>query len=170
MKKLALSILMLACLTIGVDAQRIAIVDINAVLENFTEYKDAEIAINKFASQWEQEVAQEFDKVKSMYNKYQAEQVLLSADQKKEREDEIMRKEKEVRDMQKRLFGPEGELFRKRKDIVAPIQERVFTAIRDYAADKGYDLIFDKGSATGLLFSSEEYDKTDAIKRKLGMR
>lgn len=170
MKKLSLSILMMVLVAVGMQAQRIAVVDINAVLENFSEYKDAETELNQVASQWEQDVAQEFDKVKSMYNKYQAEQVLLSPDQKKQREEEIMKKEKEVREMQKRLFGPQGEMFRKRQDLVSPIQEKVFTAIRDYASDKGYDLIFDKGSATGLLFSSEDFDKTNAIKKKLGIK
>lgn len=152
------------------NAQRIAVVDINAVLENYSEYKNAQVEIDKIASEWEQEIAGEFDKVKGMYNKYQAEQVLLSQEQKNQREEEIMQKEKEVREMQKRYFGPEGELFKKRQDLVSPIQEKVFSAIRDYAADKGYDLIFDKSSASGLLFTGDEYDKTDALKRKLGIK
>jgi len=105
-----------------------------------------------------------------MYNKYQAEMVLLSEEVKIEREDEIMEKEKQVRELQKRRFGPDGDLFRKRQELVSPIQDEVFKAIEDYASTKGYDLIFDKAGAAGLLYASEEYDKTDEIRRELGIR
>ena len=79
-----------------------------------------------------------------MYNKYQAEQVLLSDDIRKQREQEIMDKEAAVRELQKRRFGPEGDLFKKRQDLVSPVQSKVFAAIEDFANDRGYDIIFDK--------------------------
>ena len=95
-----------------------------------------------------------------MYNKYQAEQVLLSDEVRKQREEEIMVAEGAVREMQKKRFGPEGDLFNKRQELVSPIQDKVYSAIEDFASDRGYDLIFDKGGATGLLFVTDEYDKT----------
>ncbi len=161
---------MVALLTFTVSAQRIAIVDINEVLGSFTDYQNAEKEIDKVASEWKQEIAQEYDKIKALYNKYQAEQVLLNEDQKKEREDEITEAEKAVRQMQKNRFGPEGDLFNKRQGLVSPIQDKVYSAIEDFASDRGYDLIFDKGGAAGLLFVTDEYDKTADVKKRLGIK
>lgn len=169
-KKIISSFLLVVLLGFGLSAQRIAIVDINDILENYSEYKTAEEQINSIASTWEQEIAQEFDQIKAMYNKYQAEQVLLSNEQRTEREEQIMNKEKQVREMQRRKFGPEGELFQKRQQLVAPIQDKVYSAIEDFAADRGYDLIFDKSGSAGLLFSSNEYDKTKEVKSRLGIK
>lgn len=152
------------------SAQRVAVVDVNAVLANLTDYQAAQNEVDQVTAKWRQEIAQEYDKIKSMYNKFQAEQVLLSDEVKIEREEEIMAKEKEVRELQKRRFGPEGDLFRRKRELVSPIQDQVFTAIEEYAKIKGYDLIFDKAAAAGLLFANEEFDKTDEIMRELGVR
>lgn len=156
--------------SLSMTAQRVAVVDVNSILENLTDYQSAQNEIDQVSAKWRQEIAQEYDKIKSMYNKYQAEQFLLSDEVKIEREDEIMVKEKEVRDLQKRRFGPEGDLFRKRQELVSPIQDQVFTAIEEYAKIKGYDIIFDKAGAAGLLYANDEFDKTDEIKRELGIR
>lgn len=153
----------------AMQAQRIAIVDVQAVLSSLPEYEQAQNEIDVVAKAWQQEIAQEYDKIKSMYNEYQAEQVLMSAEMKTKKEDEIMNKEKEVREMQKRKFGPEGELFQKRQELVQPIQEKVFEAIQDYADDRGYDIVLDKSSNTGILFTSDNFDKTDDIKKRLGV-
>ncbi len=167
-------VLLLATVFLGtiftMNAQRIAIVDINSILADLTEYKQAQTEVDKIAAAWRQEIGVEYDKIKSMYNKYQAEQVLLSEDAKVEKENEIMEAEKSVREMQKQRFGPEGDLFQKRQELVQPIQEKVFAAIEEYAGDRGYDIIFDKGSTAGILFTSDEYDKTDDIKKKLDLK
>ncbi len=152
------------------EAQKIALVDINEVLSSMPEYEKAQQELDRVAAEWRQQIAQEFDAVKSMYNKFQAEQVLLSNEDKVKRENEIVKKEEEVRDMQKNKFGPEGALFKKRQEMVAPIQEKVFAVLESYAAERGYDIIFDKGGATGLLFSNPEYDKTADIKKKLNIK
>jgi len=169
-KKLFAAFSMVFLLSLSSSAQRIAIVDINEVLGSFSDYQDAEKEIDKVASEWRQDIAQEYDQIKAMYNKYQAEQVLLNEDQKKQREDEIMVAESTVRELQKRRFGPDGDLFNKRQELVSPIQDKVYQAIEDFAADRGYDLIFDKGGAAGLLFVTEEYDKTSDIKKRLGIK
>ncbi len=150
-------------------AQRIAVVDVNDVLADMPAYQEAQEQLDRIAAQWRQEIAQEYDKIKSMYNKYQAEQVLLSEDARIKREEEIMDKERIVREIQKEKFGPEGELFRKRQELVQPIQDKVYGAIESYAGDRGYDFIFDKGGASGLLFATDEYDKTADIKKRLGI-
>lgn len=163
-------VVLLSILSVTTQAQRIAIVDINNVLTSFDDYKAAEQEIDKLSAEWNQEVAQEYDKIKSMYNKYQAEQVLLSPEQKKEREDEIVLKEGEVRELQRKRFGPEGDLFLKRQELVAPIQDKVYSAIEDFAADRGYDIIFDKSGSAGLLFVTDEFDKTADVKKRLGIK
>ena len=152
------------------NAQNIDLVDINEILSSMPEYDAAQKELDRIAAEWRQEIAQEFDKVKSMYNKFQAEQVLLSADDKARKEEEIIKKEAEVRELQKAKFGPEGALFAKRQEMVAPIQDKVFAAIENFAADKGYDMIFDKGGATGLLFSKSEFDKTAELKKRLNIK
>ena len=161
--------LLLFSLTSAVS-QKIAVVDINAILSELPEYQDAQAKLDKIAAEWNQQIAGEYDKIKSMYNKYQAEQVVLSEDVRAQREEEIMKKEKQVRELQKRKFGQEGELFLKRREYVNPIQEKVFGAIETFATDRGYDLILDKAGSTGVLFVGAEFDKTDLIKRRLGIR
>ncbi len=151
-------------------SQKIALVDINEVLSSMPEYDQAQKELDRIAAEWRQEIAQEFDKIKSMYNKFQAEQVLLSADDKARKEEEIIKKEGEVRELQRAKFGPEGALFAKRQEMVAPIQDKVYAAIENFAADKGYDIILDKGGATGLLFSTTEYDKTAELKKRLNIK
>ena len=111
-----------------------------------------------------------YDEIKSMYNKYQAEQVLLSDEMRKKREDEIMEAERQVRELQKDKFGPEGQLFEKRRKLVQPIQEKVYVAIEDYANSRGYDFIFDKGGNSGMIFSNPRYDKTEDLLQELGIK
>ena len=150
--------------TADTHAQRIAVVDITAVLEDLDDYKAAQEELDKLAEGWRQEIAREYDKIKGMYNKYQAEQVLMSDDARAEREEQIVAAETRVREMQKNRFGPEGELFQRRAELVQPIQDKVYTAIQSYADQRGYDFIFDKGSSAGLLFSKASFDKTDELK------
>ncbi len=148
-------------------AQRIAYVDVTAILESLPDYQKAQEQLDKVATAWRQEIAQEQDKVKGMYSKYQAEQVLLSEEMKKTREEEIMNKEKDVREMQRQKFGPEGSLFKKREELVKPIQDKVYTAIQKFAEDKGFEYVFDKGSSSGMLYADKKNDKTEEIKNIL---
>ncbi len=150
--------------TSRVDAQRIAVVDITAVLEGLETYTASQAELDRVAEAWRQEIAQEYDKIKGMYNRYQAEQVLLSDEARKEREEAIVAAETRVREMQKNRFGPEGELFTRRAELVQPIQDKVYAVMQKYAEQKGYDLIFDKGSSAGLLFSKPTFDKTEEFK------
>lgn len=169
MKKLIL--LAIFALTVSTTyAQRFAIVDVNSILTKMDDYSTAQKSLDKISSTWRQEISEQYDEIKSLYNKYQAEQVLLSDEERTTREEEIMAKEQEVRKLQKQRFGPEGDLFRRRKELVQPIQEKVSQAIHDYAKERGYDVIFDKSSEVGILFASDEIDKTSMILRKLGLK
>jgi outer membrane protein len=166
-KKIVSTALLLITMTAFATAQKIAYVDVTAVLEAMPDYQKAQEQLDKIATQWRQDIAVEQDKIKGMYSKFQAEQVLLSEEMKKTREDEIMTKEKEVRDMQRNKFGPEGALFKKREELIKPIQDKVYTTIQQYAETKGYEFIFDKGSASGMLYADKKNDKTDDIKNIL---
>ena len=158
-------------LTIGfaftANAQRIAYVNVEAILESIAEYQEAQTELDELAARWRTEIAGEYDKIKGEYNRYQAEQVLLSDDARRSKEDEIMEMEKKVREMQKERFGPNGLLFEKRKELVQPIQDRVYTAIQDYANDRGYDFIFDSSGSAGMIFANPEYDKTNDVVDKI---
>lgn len=169
-KRSLLALVFAAGTMLSVSAQKIALVDVNEVLSSMPEYENAQKELDRIAAEWRQQIAQDFDVVKGMYNKFQAEQVLMNAEDKSKREDEIVKKEAEIREKQKNKFGPDGELFKKRQEMVAPIQDKVFAAMESYAAERGIDIIFDKGGATGLLFSNPEYDKTADIKKKLNIK
>ena len=155
-------------LTFGsLQAQRIAVVDVDEVLNSLSDYEQAQKELDQLAATWRQDIAKEYDNIKSMYNRYQTEQVLLSDDARRQREEEIMAAETRVRELQKSKFGPEGALFEKRRDLVQPIQDRVYRAIEDYANERGFDFILDKGAAAGLLFSAEKHEKTADILARL---
>jgi len=170
LRNLIFSLIVVLFAGVAVNAQKIAVVDVTNILDNLDEYLLAQDKLDKLAAEWNQDIAKEYDKIKSMYNKYQAEQVLLSEDLKIRREEEIVQKEKQVRELQRAKFGPEGELFLRRQELVSPIQEKVFNEIESYASEKGVDIMLDKSSSTGLLFTSEDFDKTETIKRRLGIR
>jgi len=167
MNQLLKSTVIVALLTfmtnISADAQRIAVVDINAILESMPAYNNAQDQLDQLAATWRREIAEEYDKIKSKYNEFQAQQVLMSAEMAKQKEDEIVKMETQVRELQRRRFGPEGELFKKRQELVRPIQEKVYRAIEDYSSDKGFDIIFDKGGSAGILFTNDRFDKTQDI-------
>ncbi len=166
--KKALFIILLAAITSTIaEAQKIAYVDVEKILNSMNEYKSAQKQIDDLATKWRREIAEEYDQIKGMYNRYQAEQVLLSDEVRRQKEEEIMAKEKQVRDMQKDKFGPEGALFKKRQELVAPIQEKVYSAIEKFANEKGFDFIFDKGAASGMIFSSPRYDKTEDVLKEM---
>ncbi|MEO7176831.1 MAG: OmpH family outer membrane protein [Saprospiraceae bacterium] len=165
--KLGLVIACLGSIGISANAQKIVLVDMKQVMETQSDYKTAQANLDKVSEEWRQQINQEYDKIKSMYNKYQAEQVMLTEDMRKQKEEEIMNKEKEVRELQKRKFGPEGDLFLKRQELVKPIQDRVSGEIEKLAAEKGYDLIIDKDSATGIIFASAALDKTEEFLKRI---
>lgn len=165
--KAVLSFAIISFFAFTVTAQRIAYVKVNQILESIEEYKSAQTELDRQAKQWRQEIAQEYDVIKGMYNRYQAEQVLMSDEARAQKEEEIMNKEKQVRDLQKSKFGPEGELFKRRQGLVRPIQDKVYAAIEEYAQERGYDFVFDKSGSAGMIFTNPEYDKTEDILKRL---
>ena len=163
------ALLITTSLCFTAQAQKFAYCDVDKILNTMPDYQKAQTDLDNIAAKWRQEIAQEYDKIKGMYNKYQAEQVLLSEETRKQREDEITQKETEVRELQKSKFGTEGALFLKRQELVKPLQEKVYNTIERYANDKGYEFIFDKGTA-GMIFSNPKYDITDDLIKELGKK
>jgi len=167
LKRMIFAIAILMMGSISMKAQRVASVDISKILDAQSDYLEAQKQLDELAARWRREVEVEQDKIKGLYSRYQAEQVLMSEDTRKQKEDEIVEAEKKLREMQRKKFGQDGDLFKKRQSLVQPIQERVYNTIEEYANEKGFDFIFDRAGATGIIFANDQYDKTDDIIAKL---
>ena len=164
---LAACFLMLATVS---NAQRYAVIDSKYILDKLPEYKEAQKLLDQFSEQWQQEVDQKQALMDKMYKEYEAEQVMLSDVLKKKREDELYNKEKELRDLQKKRFGFEGDLYKKRQELIKPIQDRVYNAVQKLATDKQYDFILDKSEGITVIFADPKLDKSADIIRNLGVK
>ena len=170
MKKLLLIASCVLFFAAAGTAQRYAIIDSKYILEKLTDYKDAQKKLDQFSEQWQQEIDQKQAAMDKMYKDYDAEQVMLSDVLKKKREDELYNKEKELRDLQKKHFGFEGDLFRKRQELIKPIQDRVYNAVQKLAVDKQYDFILDKSEGITVIFADPKLDRSEDVLRNLGVK
>lgn len=150
------------------QAQRIAYVDSNYILENIPEYGDAQEEINSLSKGWENEIKAIKQTVEEMYREYQSESVLLSEAQKRKKEEEIVAKEQEARNLQMQYFGPDGELFTKRTELIQPIQEKIYNAINQIAMTKNYAFVFDKATGTTILYCNDKNDISDDVLDEIG--
>ncbi|HNQ60348.1 MAG TPA: OmpH family outer membrane protein [Bacteroidales bacterium] len=155
-------------LAIGVSAQKFAYVDSEYILQNIPEYNDALAQIDEFAAQWQQELEAKFAAIDKMYKDYQAEAVLLPEEMKRKREDEIMKAEKAAKDLQKQRFGKDGDLFKKRQELVKPIQDKIYSAIERIAQAKNYAMIFDKAGNVTVMYADAKYDISDEVLEEMG--
>ena len=154
--------------TLLLQAQNIAYVDSRYILENIPEFNSAEEELNNLSLEWQEEIDLLKKDVEKLYRTYQAEQYLLPEEKKKQREEFIISKEKEVKTLTKKRFGPDGDLYIKQQALIQPIQDLIYTAINEFADEAKYDIIFDKSSELIMLFSHPELDKSDEIIKKLG--
>jgi len=171
MKKLIYSISFIF-LAMGLMAQsttRIAFLDTQVILEAMPAYQNAIIQIDNLSAQWEKELEQKYLEIDQMYKKYQAEAYLLPQNEKTKRENEIIEAEKAAKELQKKYFGPEGDLFQRRKALLQPIQNQLYQAINDYADANKIGAIFDISNNTTLLFYDPKLDITNDIKKSLGL-
>ncbi|MBO6027390.1 MAG: OmpH family outer membrane protein [Bacteroidales bacterium] len=146
-----------------IGGQKFAYVDSDYILSNIPEYGDAQEELNTLSAKWQNEVKALYDKVSEMYQKYQTEMVLLSEDQKRAREQEIVNKEQAAKNLQMQYFGAEGQLFQKRTELVQPIQEKIYTALTELAQTKGYTFVFDIATGTSILYASDKVDISDDV-------
>jgi len=151
-------------------AQKFAYVDTEYILKNIPEYKEAQDELDKLSIEWQKQLERKYSEIDKMYKNYQAEQILLTEDMKVKREDEIIKKEKEAKEYQKSKFGVGGELFKKRQELVKPVQDKVYKAIQDVANIGGLAVIFDKASALTMLYTNPKYNKSDAVLKKMGFK
>lgn len=169
MKRLLLTLS--ACFVLAAAfAQRYAVIDSKYILDKLPEYKQAQQKLDQFSKMWQQEIDQKSTELDQMYKNYDAEQVMLSDELKKKREDELYNKEKEVRDLQRKRFGFEGDLFKKREELIKPIQDKVYNAIQKLAVAKLYDFILDKSEGITVIFADPKLDKSDDVLKELGVK
>jgi outer membrane protein len=169
-KKLFLLFLLTCAFTGASMAQKFAYVDTDYILANIPEYKSAKAELDKISIQWQKEIEARYADIDKLYKAYQAEQIYLPEDMKKKREAEIVNKEKEAKDLQKQKFGVDGELFKKRQELVKPLQDKVYTAIKTIADSKNYAVVFDKSSDLTMLYTNPKYDISDDVLESMGFK
>jgi outer membrane protein len=170
MKKIFLAAIVLLLGIAGANAQRYAIIDTKYILDRMPEYKEASRKLQETSDFWQKEIDAKQAELEKMYKNYDAEKVMLSSELQKKREDELFNKEKEVRDLQKKRFGYEGDLFKERQKLVKPLQDKVYNAVQKMAVARGYDFILDKSEGITVIFADPKLDKSDDILRDLGIK
>jgi len=149
-------------------AQKYAFVDSEYILKNIPAYEAANEQLNQLSQKWQKDIEVQFQQVAQLYQTYQTENVFLSNEMKVKRENEIVDREKQAKQLQQTYFGPEGELFKRRETLIKPIQDEVFKAISDVATEKGYGAVFDKASGMGIMYVDAKFDISDDVLVKLG--
>lgn len=153
-----------------VSAQKYAYIDSQYILDNISEYKAAMQQLDQLSVNWQKDIEGKYAAIDKLYKDYEADQILLTEDMKKKREQEITTKEKEVKEFQKQKFGYEGELFKKKQELIKPIQDKIYNAVKKLATDQSYAVIFDKSSDLIMLYTNPKYDKSDDILAALGYK
>ncbi|MFT3902121.1 MAG: OmpH family outer membrane protein [Niabella sp.] len=166
MKNLFTLLIAVLC-TATVFGQRYAVIDTRYILDKMAEYKTAQSKVEATAAEWQKEIDTKQATLDKLYQSYDAEGAMMSADLKKKKEDELFDKEKELRDLQKKRFGFEGDLFKKRQELVKPVQDKVAAMVRKVASDNGYDLIFDKSEGNSIIFADPKLDISDVVLKSL---
>jgi len=169
MKKIALLIVVVLSFAEVANAQRYAIIDSKYILQKIPEYLDAQKKLDSFSVVWQKQIDQKQIELDKLQKDYDAESVMLSDDLKKKREDELFNRQKEIRDLETERFGYQGELFKKREELIKPIQDRVYNAIQKLAVERSYDFILDKSEGITVIFADPKLDKSDEILRTMGI-
>ena len=171
MKKMLLLVVCSFCLAaFNANAQKYAIIDTRYILDKIPDYKEAQKQLDGIAEGWQKEIDTKQADLDKMYKDYEGEQVMLSDDLKKKRETQLFNKEKDVRDLQRKRFGFEGDLFKKRQELIKPIQDKVYNAVQKMAVSRGYDFVLDKSEGITIIFADPKLDKSEDVLRELGVK
>ena len=162
------TLLFSVALAFSAMAQKYALVDMEYILGNIPAYERASEQLNQISKKWQAEVEAVDNAAKTLYKNYQNELVFLSEQQKKEREEAIIAKEREASELRKKYFGPEGELYKKRISLIEPIQEEIYNAVKAIAQQKGFQMVLDRASSSGIIFASPSIDISADVLAKLG--
>ena len=167
MRKHLYLLTLLLALTLGASAQKFALVDMQYILKNIPNYEMMNEQLETVSKRWQQEVKTLQDKAETLYKKYQSDLVFLTAEQKRQREEEIVKTEQDATELQGKYFGPEGELFERRSKMVKPLQDEIWQAIKEIASQSGFQLVLDRSTA-GIVFANPSIDISDQVLEKLG--
>jgi outer membrane protein len=168
MKKIVSVLAIVALSSFGLKAQKIGYVDTDYILTSIPEYKAAQGEIDKLSVDWQKEIEAKYTEIDKLYKAYQADAILLTDDMKKKRENEIVNKEKEVKELQKQRFGVDGELFKKRQELVKPLQDKIYNAVKAVAERGGLAIILDKAGQVSILYANTKYDKSEDVLTYMG--
>ena len=169
MKKIFLMIVV-AMTTMAANAQKFALLDMEYILKNIPAYERANEQLNQVSKKWQAEVEAINTEAQTMYKNYQNESAFLSKEQKKAKHDAIIKKEQEASELKRKYFGPEGELYKKRASLMGPIQDEIYNVVKDIADMRGYQLVIDRASDSGIIFGSPKIDISDEVLSKLGYK
>lgn len=174
MKKIVLVLIAFMLITTSAtsfaQSQKYGFVDTEYILDNIPTYNAAQKQLDELAAKWEGEVKKAFQEVEKAYKDYQTQKVLLSDEMKRKREDEIINKEKIAKELKDNYFGPDGELQKKRKELIKPIQDEVYNAIKEIADEGNFTIIFDIAANPGILYTDPKFDRSDDVLSKLGYK
>ncbi len=154
---------------VNASAQKFAYVDSEYILSQMPSYKSAQTQLNELSKDWQAEIDEKFEEIDKMYKQYQAEKVILPKSEQTKRENEIIEKERAAKKLQNDKFGYDGELFKKRAELIKPIQDKVYEAINKVAKENGLDFIFDKSGDMLMLVSNPKYDRSGEVLEELGV-
>lgn len=168
MKKLILFFGLFVAFALSSQAQKFALIDMEYILKNISSYETANQQLEAISKKWQAEVEKSQQEVQNMYKTYQSELVFLSAEQKTQKEKQIVEKEKAAQELKRKYFGPEGELFKRREALIKPIQDEIYNAVKEISDTKGYQLVLDRASATSVIFASPRIDISNEVLSKLG--
>ena len=167
MKKIVLTMMALVA-TLTINAQKFALIDMEYILKNVPAYERANEQLNQVSRKWQSEVEELQKEAENLFKAYQSEVAFLSNETKTKREQAIVDKEKAAADLKKKYFGPDGELYKKRESLMAPINDEIYNAIKDIADSKGFSFVFDRASGDGIIFASPKIDISNDVLTKLG--
>ena len=168
MKKTVLAILVVLGGILNASAQKVAVVDMDYILKSIPQYEAANDQLSQLSTKWQKEIEAQQAEVQTLYKNYQTELVFLTPEMKKQREDEIIAKERAIGEKKKKYFGAEGELYKKRESLMKPIQDEIYNAVKEIANDKGYQMVIDRASAGSMIFASPRIDISNEVLTKLG--
>lgn len=152
-----------------VNAQSYAFIDSDYILKNVPEYVSAKEKLDKLSEKWTKEIEDRYAAIKTKKSNFEREEVLLPSEEKAKRKTEIEKLEKEAIDLQSQHFGTNGDYFQKRQELVKPIQDRVYTAMKKVAKRDGYAFVFDKANQSNLLYAEKEYDISESVLEEMGI-
>ena len=168
MKKNLLITALFCLVGLTANAQKFALIDMEYILKNIPAYERANEQLNQLSKKWQSEVEAIALEAQTLYKNYQSEAVFLSEEQKTKKEEEIVAKEKEAQELKRKYFGPEGELYKKRESLMAPIQDEIYTAVKEISDAKGYSVVVDRASAASIIYASPKIDISNEVLAKLG--